>query len=168
MPQFLTGDAAEGITCEFCHKVGEVYFDPQTSLPRPDMPGILSMRLYRPDDESEQVMFGTLVDVMRDDSYLPLLSESQFCAGCHHGVMGGVMGVGTMTGGVLIYSSYSEWLNSPYSDPETGLTCQDCHMPESSENWFVYPEREAWFVIMRLYTITPCSARQTKACCKTR
>jgi hypothetical protein len=141
MPQFLTRDAAEGITCEFCHKVGEVYFDPQTNLPRPDMPGILSMRLYRPADDSEQVFFGTLVDVNRGDSYLPLLSESEFCAGCHHGVMGGVMGVGTMTGGVLIYSSYSEWLNSPYSDPENGMTCQDCHMLESSENWFVYPER---------------------------
>lgn len=141
MPQFLTGDAAEGITCEFCHKVGEVYFDPQTNLPRPDMPGILSMRLYRPRDESQQVFFGTLIDVNRDDSYLPLLSESEFCAGCHHGVMGGVMGVGTVTGGVLIYSSYNEWLNSPYSDPENGATCQDCHMPQSSENWFVYPER---------------------------
>jgi hypothetical protein len=55
--------------------------------------------------------------------------------------MGGVMGVGTMTGGALIYSSYSEWLDSPYSDPETGMTCQDCHMPVSDANWFVFPER---------------------------
>jgi hypothetical protein len=141
MPQFLTDDAAEGITCDFCHKVGDVYLDSETNLPMPDMPGILSYRLHRPADESQQIFFGTLVDVNRRDTYLPLLSESEFCAGCHHGVMGGVMGVGSMTGGVLIYSSYSEWLDSPYSDPETGRTCQDCHMPVSNANWFVFPER---------------------------
>lgn len=141
MPQFLDGDAAEGITCEFCHKIGDVVFDPETNLPRPDMPGILSVRLHRPADDSQQVFFGTLVDVTRQDTYLPLLSESEFCAGCHYGILGGVIGVGTVTGGVLVYSSYSEWLESPYSDPETGMTCQDCHMPVSSADWFVSPVR---------------------------
>jgi hypothetical protein len=52
-----------------------------------------------------------------------------------------VVGVGTVAGGVLIYNSYGEWLDSPYSDPKTGKTCQDCHMPVSSANWFVYPEQ---------------------------
>lgn len=142
MPINLTGDAAEGIPCEFCHKVGDVMVNPETNLPREDMPGILSMRLHRPADDEHQIFFGTLVDVNRkDDSYLPLLSESRFCAACHHGVLGGVVGNMTVTGGVLIYSSYSEWLDSPYSDPETGQTCQDCHMPVSEHNWFVSEER---------------------------
>jgi hypothetical protein len=141
-PVNLSGDAAEGITCEFCHKIGDVILDPETNLPRADMPGILSMRLFRPEEEDQQVFFGTLVDVNRpQDSYLPLLSESAFCAGCHYGILGGVVGNGMVTGGVLIYSSYSEWLHSPYSDPETGKTCQDCHMPQSEANWFVLPER---------------------------
>jgi hypothetical protein len=96
--------------------------------------------LYRP-IEGEQVFFGTLVDVNRRVSYLPLQSESEFCAPCHYGVFGGVVGVGSVTGGTLIYNSYGEWLASTYSDPDTGLTCQDCHMLVSSENWFVFPER---------------------------
>jgi hypothetical protein len=139
-PLNLTGDAAEGITCDFCHKIGDVILDPKTRLPLPDMPGILSMRLYRP-DEGQQVFFGTLVDVNRRVSYSPVESESEFCAPCHYGVFGGVVGVGSVTGGTLIYNSYGEWLASPYSDPKTGKTCQQCHMPVSSANWFVFAER---------------------------
>ena len=140
IPLNLTGDAAEGITCDFCHKIGDVILDPKTRLPLPDMPGILSMRLYRP-DEGQQMFFGTLVDVNRRVSYSPIESESEFCAPCHYGVFGGVVGVGSVTGGTLIYNSYGEWLASPYSDPKTGKTCQQCHMPVSSANWFVFAER---------------------------
>ncbi|MBZ0299694.1 MAG: cytochrome c family protein, partial [Anaerolineae bacterium] len=140
MPLSLKGDAGEGITCDFCHKIGDVYLDPKTGLPYPDMPGIMSLRLYRP-PEGEQVFFGTLVDVDRRDTYLPLLSKSEYCAGCHFGVFGGVVGMGEVTGGTVIYNSYGEWLDSPYSDPETGKTCQDCHMPVSDAKWFVYPEK---------------------------
>lgn len=140
-PMSARGDALEGISCEFCHSIGEVFIDPETNLPRPDMPGILSMRLHRPMEGETPAFFGTLVDVNRKDSYLPLLSESEFCASCHFGVFGGVMGVGTMTGGLPVYNSYGEWLESPYSDPDTGQTCQQCHMPEAEQNWFVLEER---------------------------
>jgi hypothetical protein len=75
------------------------------------------------------------------DAYLPLQSESQFCAGCHYGVMGGVVGNMQVTGGALVYSSYAEWLASPYSDPETGKTCQDCHMPPVTYDRFVFAEK---------------------------
>jgi hypothetical protein len=102
----------------------------------------MSLRLHRPANEEHQIFFGTLVDVSREqDSYLPLLSESQFCAGCHFGVFGGIVGMGEVSGGTVIYNSYGEWLESPYSDPETGTTCQGCHMPVSDANWIVYPER---------------------------
>ena len=139
-PTGLTGDAAEGITCDFCHKISNVILDPETGLPLPDMPGIMSMELMRP-TEGEEVFFGTVMDVNRRVSYLPLQSESAFCAPCHYGVFGGVVGDGTVANGTVIYNSYGEWLESPYSDPETGKTCQDCHMPEVDENWFVYAER---------------------------
>lgn len=137
----LSGDAVEGISCEFCHKIGDVYLNDETKLPFPDMPGILSLRLYRPRDDSQQVFFGTLVDVTRQDSYLPLLSKSEFCAGCHYGVFGGVVGMEQVKDGTLVYNSYGEWLASPYSNPETGMTCQACHMPESEAKWFVLPEK---------------------------
>jgi hypothetical protein len=140
-PLYLTGDAAEGITCEFCHKVGEVLLNPETGLPHPDHPGISSMRLYRP-PEGEQLFFGTLDDVSRpQDSYLPLLEESAFCAPCHYGIFDGVAGDMTVADGVVIYNSYGEWLDSPYSNPETGQTCQDCHMPAVDADHFVFPER---------------------------
>jgi hypothetical protein len=140
LPQSAPG--TEGITCEFCHKVGDVFIDPKTNLPLPDMPGILSVRLYRPKDDSQQVFFGSLVDVNRPaDSYLPLQSESKFCASCHFGVFGGVVGMGEVKDGTVIYNSYGEWLASPYSDPKTGKTCQQCHMPASSAKWFAFPER---------------------------
>jgi hypothetical protein len=135
-----SGDGLEGITCEFCHKVGDVTLDPKTKLPLPDMPGILSMRLYRPAGDS-QVFFGTLVDVPRRVSFSPVESESAFCAPCHYGVFGGVVGVGEVTGGTVIYNSYGEWLDSPYSDPKTGQTCQQCHMIKSSANYFVFPSQ---------------------------
>lgn len=137
----LKGDAAEGISCEFCHKTVNVIIDQKTGMPFPDMPGILSMELIRPKDDSQQVFLGTLVDVPRRDSYLPLLSESQFCAGCHFGVFGGVVGMQQVTDGTVIYNSYGEWLASPYSDPKTGKTCQQCHMPISDSKWFVFPEK---------------------------
>ncbi len=136
------GLANEGISCEFCHKISDVYVDEESGLPYAAMPGILSVKLHRPETEDDQVFFGPLVDVTRNDSYLPLISESRFCAGCHFGVFGGVMGVREMTGGEVIYNSYGEWLDSPYSDPETGQSCQDCHMPPAEENWFVFAERD--------------------------
>ena len=138
-PLYLTGDAAEGIGCDFCHKIADVVLDEETMLPLPDMPGIMSLRLHRP-SEGQDIFFGTLDDVPGKDVYLPLQAESAFCAACHHGVFGGVVGVGQVTGGTVIYNSYGEWLDSPYSDPETGQTCQDCHMPISDAEYFVDPE----------------------------
>jgi len=145
-PNQLSGDAAEGISCEFCHKTEKVYINSKTGLPYEDSPGILSMRLLRP-QPGHDLFFGTLDDVVRPelpaarDSYLPFMAESAFCAGCHHGVMGGVVGNMQVTGGVLVYSSYSEWLDSPYSDPETGKTCQDCHMPNLGNQFVAYPDK---------------------------
>jgi hypothetical protein len=139
-PVGLTGDAADGISCDFCHKIGDVILDEETQLPKPDMPGILSLKLYRP-QEGDQVFFGTYGDVSRRVSYSPISIESKYCAACHYGVFGGVVGDGTVTGGVVIYNSYGEWLDSPYSDPETGKTCQDCHMPTLDTTISVYPEQ---------------------------
>jgi hypothetical protein len=144
-PLGLTGDAAEGISCEFCHKIGQVHINRKTGLPYPDMPGILSLRLYRP-AEGHDLIFGSVDDIARTDIpeardvHLPLLKESTYCAGCHYGILGGVV-VGNMAtkGGVLVYSSYSEWLDSPYSDKETGKTCQDCHMRAGDYDYFAWP-----------------------------
>ncbi|MEM7033535.1 MAG: hypothetical protein AAF629_28550 [Chloroflexota bacterium] len=118
-PIGLKGVATEGISCDFCHKIGRVRLDKETKLPDKAHTGILSLSIYRPGPD-EKLLFGSVDDVSREgDSYLPLQKESAFCAGCHYGVFSET----------LIYNSYGEWLDSPYSDPETGETCQDCHMP---------------------------------------
>lgn len=128
----IAGIALDGVFCEFCHKVGDVALDPESLMPDPARPGVLSMRLYRPDpDGNEQIFFGNLDDVNRRVTYLPLLSESAFCAPCHSGTFWGT----------TAYNSYGEWLDSPYSDPDNGRTCQDCHMPQLDYDYIVYPDQ---------------------------
>jgi len=139
-PLNLEGVAADGIPCDFCHKIGEVILDPDTGLPFGTKPGISSMKLYRP-KEGEQLFFGTFDDVMRRVTYSSLQEESAYCAPCHYGDFGGVAGANNVIGGVTVYNSFGEWLNSPWSDPETGATCQNCHMPRSENDYFVFPEK---------------------------
>jgi len=65
-----------------------------------------------------------------EDTYTPIQRQSQFCAPCHSAVFWDT----------VIYDSFGEWLESPYSDPETGRTCQDCHMPPLGVTHFALPE----------------------------
>ena len=129
-PNVATGIELEGVFCEFCHKIGDVTLDPVTGLPYPNMPGVLSLRLYRPDAD-QQLFFAQFDDVTRRVSRLPLMKESAYCAPCHSAEFWGVS----------IYNSFGEWLDSPYSDPQTGQTCQDCHMAPVDYDYFVYPEK---------------------------
>lgn len=124
----LTGVAREGIFCEFCHKVGAVYLNPATDRPYENAPGTMSMRLYRP-QPGDQIFFGSLDDVNRRVSYLPLEQKSEFCAPCHQ----------FSFWGTPIYESYREWQESPY--PALGIECQTCHMPPGDDAYFVLPEK---------------------------
>ena len=58
----------------------------------------------------------------------PLMQKSVFCASCHQQVF-----PEKLTGVALDERGhqFSEWLASPYSDPESPdyKTCNDCHMP---------------------------------------
>jgi hypothetical protein len=124
-PRLVTGVGAEGVACDFCHKVWDVRLG-EDGLPSPDMPGVMSFELRRP-PEGHQFFAGPFDDVAPgEDTYSPLQRESRFCAPCHHGVFWGV----------TVYNSYGEWLESPYSDPDDGKTCQDCHMPSRGSTHF--------------------------------
>jgi hypothetical protein len=125
-PNTVSGVDVFGIHCDFCHKIADVRLDPDTGLPYPNTPGVLSMDIRRPfpnDPDRYQLFFGTFDDdnVPEEDTYLPLIEQSQFCAPCHFGVFWDT----------VVYNSYGEWLASPYSDPahEGARTCQQCHMP---------------------------------------
>jgi hypothetical protein len=107
--------------------VAGVILDPVSGLPYPNMPGVLSQDIRRPfpdDPDRYQIFFGSFDDdnVPMEDTYLPLIQASQWCAPCHYGVFWDTP----------VYNSFGEWLASPYSDPQTGLTCQQCHMPAPS------------------------------------
>jgi hypothetical protein len=140
-PVGLMGVAEEGVTCEFCHVINGVTLDPKTNLPPADAPGIMSLHVRRPPNGHKQ-FFGTLTDSSREEvTYSPFMQTSQFCSACHFGVFGGVVSNMKMTGGTVIYNSYGEWLDSPYSNPDTGKTCQDCHMPTKDAAYSVFPEK---------------------------
>lgn len=118
---------AEGIGCDLCHKVWDVRLDPATGLPYENMPGVLSFEFRRP-PEGHQFFAGPFDDVAPgEDTYTEIQQQSQYCAPCHFGSFWGTK----------IYNSYGEWLESQYSDPQTGKTCQDCHMPRGLTKHFV-------------------------------
>jgi len=129
-PTTVEGVAAEGIPCDFCHKISNVRLDPASQLPYKNMPGVLSFEFQRP-PEGHQVFIGPLDDVAPgEDTYSPLQKESAFCAPCHQSEFWDT----------TIYNSYGEWLDSPYSDSDSGQTCQDCHMPSGGADHFALLE----------------------------
>lgn len=130
-PAAVSGVAAEGVPCDFCHKIWDARLDPVSGLPYPNMPGVLSFEFRRP-PQGHQFFAGPFDDVAPgEDTYSPLQTESQFCAPCHFGVFWDT----------VIYNSFGEWLASPYGDPDTGQTCQDCHMPSLGATHFARPDQ---------------------------
>jgi len=130
-PNSVQGTGREGVACDVCHKLWSVRLDPLSGEPFPNTPGVLSMNFRRP-AQGHQLFLGPYDDVAPgDDSYSPLQNQSRFCAPCHSGQFWGVQ----------VYNSYGEWLASPYSDPETGQTCQDCHMPRRGATLFARADK---------------------------
>jgi hypothetical protein len=130
-PTRLNGVAAEGINCDFCHKVWDVRLDPVTGLPYENRPGVLSFEFRRPPGE-HQFFAGPLDDVAPgEDTFSDIQRRSQICAPCHFGVFWDT----------VVYNSFGEWLQSPYSKPEGGQTCQDCHMLRLGVKYFALPEK---------------------------
>jgi len=117
-----------GIHCDLCHKVGGVYLNSATNSVYHNVPGVQSQRMLRP-PAGDNIFFGPYDDIHDPDTYLPMISESQFCAPCHQFSMWGTP----------IYESYEEWLTSPFA--EQGVTCQNCHMPPNGDTYFVLPEK---------------------------
>lgn len=123
----LSGVEREGVFCDFCHKIADVYLNPATGLPYDNAPGVTSIQLNRPPSDTH-MFYGPFDDVTRRVSYLALEKKSQFCAPCHQ----------FSFWGTPIYESFREWLESPY--PAQGIECQSCHMVPTGVDYFVYPE----------------------------
>jgi len=132
-PTSATGVGKEGITCDVCHKVWDVQLNPNTGLPYPNMTGVVSLVFRRP-AQDQQFFAGPFDDVAPGrDTYTPIQQQSQFCAACHFGTFWNTQ----------VYNSFGEWLASPYNNPRTGRTCQDCHMPTAKNDHFARLDKGA-------------------------
>jgi hypothetical protein len=118
----------EGIHCDFCHKVGGAYLNPATDSVYHNAPGAQSLRVLRP-PQGDNIFFGPYDDIKDPDTFLPLITQSQYCAACHQ----------FSFWGTPIYESYEEWQASPYA--AQGVTCQDCHMPPNGDIYFADPNK---------------------------
>lgn len=104
----VTGVAAAGVHCDYCHKVTDV------RGPFGLAHGRFGLTLLRP--EHGQLFFGPLDDVDRgEDAFAPLYREARYCAPCHEGTVFGVH----------VYGTWSEWRDSPAG--RAGKSCQSCH-----------------------------------------
>jgi hypothetical protein len=127
----VSGVAAEGVHCDYCHKVAGDGAG-QFGLSH----GRYKLKLLRPTEG--QLFFGPLDDVDRgEDAYTAFYKDSRYCAACHEGIVFGVH----------VYSTYSEWLDSPAR--QNGLHCQDCHMKPTGRMSNIAPgkggiERDPW------------------------
>lgn len=119
----VDGIHRRGVHCDYCHKIADAPLD-RLGLEH----GRFAYRLLRP--REGQLFFGPLDDVDRDeDAYSPLYSKSQYCASCHEGTIFGVK----------VYSTYSEWLESPAK--KQGKQCQTCHMKPTGKMDNIAPGR---------------------------
>lgn len=127
----VSGVGKESVACDFCHKVWDVKRDLKTGLPHPAAPGVLSFEFRRPFDR-HPFFAGPFDDVAPfEDTFSPLQKQSQFRAPCHFGVFWNT----------TIYNSFGEWLDSPYSNPQIGKSCQDCHMAPGLTDHFARLEK---------------------------
>jgi hypothetical protein len=87
---------------------------------------------FRRPHQGHQFFAGPYDDVAPgEDTFSPLQRESRFCAACHFGIFWDT----------VVYNSYGEWLQSPYSQPGLGKTCQDCHMPPLGNAYCARPDK---------------------------
>ncbi|MCA9149621.1 MAG: carboxypeptidase regulatory-like domain-containing protein [Planctomycetales bacterium] len=118
----VTGTVADGVHCDYCHKVQTLANETQLGLTH----GRFAASLLRPTEG--QLFFGPLDDVDRgEDSMAPFETESRFCAACHEGTVFGVP----------VYTTYSEWLASRAA--ATNRTCQSCHMRPTGQMTNIAP-----------------------------
>lgn len=127
--------ALDGVSCGPCHQLDEVGIGETFS-------GELSFQidtLYGPygNDPEELPIFNQpmLSFVGYDPVYGDHMRKSELCAGCHTLQTNTVDLDGEFTGGEFVeQATYHEWLNSSYSDPDTGTECQGCHFPLIDES----------------------------------
>ena len=123
-----------GVHCDTCHKVKDVDmsqpagYGSRLVVHRPGEPG-------RNAFEWDPVYYGPIIDVPNvamAASPQEKFNQSVFCAGCHEHEQPALvpetsLDLDKWPNGLPIQSTYSEWQEGPFNNPET--PCQWCHMP---------------------------------------
>jgi hypothetical protein len=113
----LTSVAAplKGVTCYFCHSVDSVTGTHDNPL---HLSGDLVMRGQFSDPAPNTTHFSSYSALVDRDN----LASASLCGACHD--------VQTPHGANL-ERTFSEWQASVYSKPPGGVTCGECHLPQS-------------------------------------
>jgi hypothetical protein len=151
--------AREGISCTACHQIQNPMVDPETKellteMPTANMSGHYKINSPEENPVTGPYIFGPIAspsgNAMQNQTqytpeYAAHISESAMCATCHNlytptlNLEGQLHTIDPATGdydpnGEIAQfpeqTPYWDWLNSKYSDPTTGKTCQACHMAE--------------------------------------
>jgi len=121
----------EGTGCLFCHRADRIQEIGQSAGGNASLIVSLDDRQTYPGEDSDWAVVRWLAERgIRAEpeehyrSFTPATLKSQtFCSTCHEEFTPGVAAITTET--------YTEWLNSPFNDPdnpEVKRTCVDCHM----------------------------------------
>lgn len=96
----------EGVTCDFCHSVGEVVQSKE------------GQTHYEIDWSAKHGPYPKTPLPAHEVAYRESFEKSEFCAGCHDY---------TLPDGTVVFATYSEWRASTYA--KEGVQCHSCHMP---------------------------------------
>ncbi len=124
----------EGVSCLTCHRIVDASSDGNASYTLD-----LTNRKKYPfeDDESKlgsylgQKFINAKPNVHKDSYLKPIYKKSAYCASCHDET--------SPTTGKQIVSTFKEWEESPYNNPENKAehkSCIDCHMTNLQDNKF--------------------------------
>ncbi|GAB6071085.1 hypothetical protein JCM30760_21820 [Thiomicrorhabdus hydrogeniphila] len=149
--------AREGISCTACHQIQ----DPTTTDPTKtadenllaSMSGHYTIKSASENNGSDPKIFGPFTpmgqamqnNTIYEPKYASHISESTMCATCHNlytptlDLNGNLHLVNGNVAQFPEQTPYWDWLNSDYSNPTTGKTCQACHMAEPSDTSYMTP-----------------------------
>lgn len=128
--------AMEGITCTTCH---QMKFDGE--LERKEYSGGWDIELENKRPSLDRKLYGNIEDPTHGIEYNMAgfgaeystgISRSEACGVCHE-IRTPVVDINTtevIPGAEFVeQSTYTEWMNSDFSENKDNITCQDCHMP---------------------------------------
>ncbi len=120
--------AKDGVSCTLCHQIVATNFGQESSFSGG----------YQVNENHETYgphQYPIAMPMIRHTGYKPVYSEhvaqSALCATCHTLFTPTVNDQGDVVGEIPEQTPFLEWLNSVY--PDSGLTCQACHMPALQE-----------------------------------